>query len=217
MEGFSQSSWCIQVNDKSQCGWWLYNFVLVRPTEWPDPFLDPELFSFTKDKLITFKNAVTPTQLIRNFHLRLSIQAHTQLQELKAAIARLQIQEGKDIWHYTWGNSNFTAAKAYRVMIGHRPVHPIFQWIWSSRCQMKHKVFFWLLLQDRLSTRVLLRRRTMELDNYSFDHCILQKLETVTHLFLRCNFAKACWASIGAAVRTSRPLLGIFRLLKEKL
>ena len=155
--------------------------------------------------------------MIQNFHLPLSIQAHTQLQELKAAIARLQIQEGKDIWHYTWGNSNFTAAKAYRVMIGHRPVHPIFQWIWSSRCQMKHKVFFWLLLQDRLSTRVLLRRRTMELDNYSCDHCILQKLETVTHLFLRCNFAKAYWASIGAAVRTSRPLLGIFRLLKEKL
>ena len=221
MEGFSQSSWCIQVNDKSQCGWWLYNFVLVRPTEWPDPFLDIPWTLFLYQSQAHYvqecSNSHYPTQLIQNFHLPLSIQAHTQLQELKAAIARLQIQEGKDIWHYTWGNSNFTAAKAYRVMIGHRPVHPIFQWIWSSRCQMKHKVFFWLLLQDRLSTRVLLRRRTLELDNYSCDHCILQKLETVTHLFLRCNFAKACWASIGAAVRTSRPLLGIFRLLKEKL
>ena len=182
----------------------------------------PELFSFTKVKLIMFKNAVTPT--IPHNWFRTSTYPYQSkripsCKNWKQPLQGYKYRRGKisGNWHYTWGNSNFTAAKVYRVMIGHRPVHPIFQWIWSSRCQMKHKVFFWLLLQDRLSTRVLLRRRTMELDNYSFDHCILQKLETVTHLFLRCNFAKACWASIGAAVRTSRPLLGIFRLLKEKL
>lgn len=82
---------------------------------------------------------------------------------------------------------------------------------------MKHKVFFWLLLRDRLSTRDPLRRRNMELETFTCDLCILQKLETVTHMFLRCNFAKACWASIGAAVITTRPLLSIFKLIKLKL
>lgn len=38
----------------------------------------------------------------------------------------------------------------------------------------------------------------MELDNYTCDLCIMQKLETVTHLFISCNFAKSCSASIGA-------------------
>lgn len=54
----------------------------------------------------------------------------------------------------------------------------------------EHKVFFWLLLKDRLSTR---------------------------DLFLRCNFAKACWASIGVSVITSRPLVHIINLIRSKL
>ncbi|KAG2577726.1 hypothetical protein PVAP13_6NG222600 [Panicum virgatum] len=57
----------------------------------------------------------------------------------------------------------------------------------------------------------------MELESYTCDLCILQKIESVTHLFLRCNFAKAYWASIGVSVITTRPLLNIFKQIKEKL
>lgn len=81
----------------------------------------------------------------------------------------------------------------------------------------EHKVFFWLLLKDRLSTRDLLRRKNMALDSCACELCILQRLETVTHLFLRCNFAKACWASIGVSVITSRPLVHIINLIRSKL
>jgi hypothetical protein len=77
--------------------------------------------------------------------------------------------------------------------------HPVYQWIWKSKCQMKHKVFFWLILKDRVSTRDLLRRREMNLDSYSSDMCILQRPETGVHLFLRCNFSKACWSSLGVS------------------
>jgi hypothetical protein len=52
--------------------------------------------------------------------------------------------------------------------------------------------FFWFLLKDRLSTRDMLQRKNMELDNYTCDLCTLQKLETLPHLFLRVNFAKDC-------------------------
>nr|TKW29308.1 hypothetical protein SEVIR_3G387100v2 [Setaria viridis] len=57
----------------------------------------------------------------------------------------------------------------------------------------------------------------MTLKSYNYELCILQRLETITHLFLRCNFAKACWASIGISVITSRPLVQIFNLIKGKL
>jgi hypothetical protein len=33
----------------------------------------------------------------------------------------------------------------------------------------------------------------------------------------RCNFAKACWNSIGVTFITTRPILQIFRIIKEKL
>jgi hypothetical protein len=37
----------------------------------------------------------------------------------------------------------------------------------------------------------------MTLESYTCENCIWQKEETLYHLFLMCNFAKACWHSIG--------------------
>ena len=125
----------------------------------------PELHSFAKDKGISFKKVLSFPNLIQNFHLPLSIQAHRQFQELTDNIQFLQPQGDKDIWTYTWGNTNFIASRAYKEIIGQRIVHPLFHAIWKSKCQMKHKVFFWLLLRDRLSTRDLLRRRNMVLEH----------------------------------------------------
>jgi hypothetical protein len=82
---------------------------------------------------------------------------------------------------------------------------------------MKHKVFFWLLLKDRLSTRDILQRQQLELDSYTCDLFIRRKVETMAQLFFRCNFAKACWSSIGASVLTSRSVFQILKLLKDKL
>ena len=101
-------------------------------------------------------------------------------------------------------------------MVGHAQTHPAFNWIWNSKCQPKHKVFLWLLLQDRLSTRNILRRRNMHLDSYTCENCILQREETIAHLFLRCNFAKACWLSIGViSPSTSCPKTAVARLRRQ--
>jgi hypothetical protein len=43
----------------------------------------------------------------------------------------------------------------------------------------------------------MLRRKNMILESYSCENCSWQREETLYHLFLRCNFAKACWNSIG--------------------
>ena len=43
----------------------------------------------------------------------------------------------------------------------------VFRWLWKTCCQNKRKIFFWLLLKDRLSTRQLLRRRHMFLEDYN--------------------------------------------------
>jgi hypothetical protein len=76
----------------------------------------------------------------------------------------------------------------------------VFKWLWKSKCQPKHKVFFWLLLKDRLNTRNILKRKNMQLD--SFDCVICNSLleETAGHLFLDCSFALACWDNIGIEV-----------------
>jgi hypothetical protein len=81
--------------------------------------------------------------------------------------------------------------------MGQVQVHQIFRSLWRNKCQPKHKVFFWLWLKNRLNTRDMLKRKNMNLESYTCENCIWQKEETLYHLFLKCNFAKACWTSIG--------------------
>jgi hypothetical protein len=57
----------------------------------------------------------------------------------------------------------------------------------------------------------------MELDSYTCDLCLRRKVETMAHLFLRCNFAKACWSSVGVSVITTKPAFQIFKAIKDKL
>lgn len=154
----------------------------------------PEMYSFTINANI---EALARPQLTHNFNLPLTIQAHNQFTDLQHIIVDINLETNNDIWTYIWGSSNFSMPKAYKAIIGQRTVHPIFYWIWRSRCQSKHKVFFWLLVKDRLSTRDLLRRRQMNLDSCTCELCILQKRETVNHLFFQCNYARACWNQIG--------------------
>ena len=104
-----------------------------------------------------------------------------------------------DWWSYIWG-SPFSSWKAYKSLIGHAQIHQSFHWTWNSSCQNKHKVFFWLLLKDRLSTRNILRRKSMFFPSYNCVLCANNTEKTLEHLFLYCHFANACWGIIGLQV-----------------
>jgi len=54
-------------------------------------------------------------------------------------------------------------------------------------------IFFWLVLRDRLSTRSMIRRRGMHLDDYQCVLCQQSIEETVMHLLFYCPFSKDCW------------------------
>jgi hypothetical protein len=69
----------------------------------------------------------------------------------------LQAVGQNDIWSYMWGNKEYSVQKAYKHFSENDYVHPTFKWIWKSSCQAKQKIFFWLLLQNRLNTRGLLQ------------------------------------------------------------
>jgi hypothetical protein len=86
----------------------------------------------------------------------------------------------------------FTSSKAYKHLLGTIPVSPIYNWLWSSDCLPKRKVFFWLALKDRLSTRELLKRKHMELQSYNCVLCLQNIEESLHHLFMDCPFALSC-------------------------
>jgi hypothetical protein len=175
-----------------------------------------ELFSYTTQSNMSVHKAKELENLHEIFQLPLSDVAFQQYLALNEELENLPQTQNKDVWTYIWGTAQFSVSKAYKALTGHTPTHPVFNWLWKSKCQPKHKIFFWLLLQDKLNTRDRLRRRHMSLESYTCENCILQKMETVYHLFLRCSFAKNCWASIGIfPPRISCPQRAINRIMKQ--
>jgi hypothetical protein len=107
--------------------------------------------------------------------------------------------------------------KVCKSLMGHTVVHPAFKWLWDSPCQLKHKVFFRLLLKDRINRRGMLKRRNMHLDSYTCELCLWRREETLRHVFIRCNFAKACWQQIGILVSQSQPFEATIATLSRGL
>lgn len=142
----------------------------------------PHLFSYAKKKDISLQKAYETHDLPQLFHLPLPQQAFSQLLLLATELEAINLLDEADIWTDMWGNGFFSSSKTYRHLSGHRQVHKVFNWLWKSKCQNKHKVFFWLVLKDRLSTRNILKRKHMILPSYSCVSCHHDKEETLFHL-----------------------------------
>ena len=150
----------------------------------------PELHSFAKNKNLSLQGFLSHEDSASLFHLPLSVQAYQQFLELLSLLQVVSLQDDSDTWTYIWGTTQYSTKKAYVHLSGYRSVHPAFKWLWDSSCQNKHKVFFWLLLVDRLSTREILRRKSMHLPSYNCVLCHFGIEELLAHLFLFCDFSK---------------------------
>ena len=86
--------------------------------------------------------------------------------------------------------------KAYNILIKGENAHPVFKKIWSVAVMLRYKIFFWLLLHDRVNTRGLLRRKSFHLPSYMCELYNDQVEESAIHLFWDCPFALRCWDMI---------------------
>jgi hypothetical protein len=55
--------------------------------------------------------------------------------------------------------------------------------------RLKENSFFWLVLQERLNTRALLKRKNMPLPDYSCVLCACGIEEELSHLLFHCPFS----------------------------
>jgi len=142
--------------------------------------------------------------------LPLSQQAAGQLEEIETMLGDRDWDENtQDAWSYSWGNSKYSSKKVYNLLMGSSEVSPLFSWLWASCTLGKHKFFFWLLIRDRLNTRNLLRRKNMDIDDYSCVLCNGGHEETSFHLFFECSFSQSCWSSIPITWNLNLPSLGM--------
>jgi hypothetical protein len=177
----------------------------------------PELFSFALNKQISVKKVLDCGDVTSLFQLPLSQTAFVQLMNVQQVVDNLVLSDDKDKWTFCWGSDYFAPSKVYRLLIGHSILHPVYKWLWKSCCQPKHKVFFWLLLKDRLSTRNILRRRNLHLDSYTCVLCNSLAEETLEHLFLDCPFSAMCWNIINVVIPLQSSFPDIFSQIKDQL
>ena len=106
----------------------------------------PELFSFARNKLLSFQKAKMVEPFHRLFYLPLSEEAFAQLGLLQNLHENQTLSNDVDWWSYIWGSPFFSSRKAYKSLIGHAQIHQSFHWT----CQNKHKVFFLALTQRQV-------------------------------------------------------------------
>ena len=75
-------------------------------------------------------------------------------------------------------------------------------------------LFFWL---NRLSTRALLKRKNMYLEDYNCVFCNLDHEEDLFHLFFHCPFAVSYWYSLNVLVPNSLDLEFLLQSFKSQL
>ena len=113
----------------------------------------PELFSFAINKEITLGNVQQLEDLSQLFNRPLSLEAFNQFNVIEGIIMNKSSTADRDYW-YTGGiSTKFSSMKLYKVIMGPSTAHVIFKKLWNTACRLRHKIFFWLLLHDRISTR----------------------------------------------------------------
>lgn len=77
-----------------------------------------------------------------------------------------------------------------------------FKHIWKLPIPPSTKVFLFLMLRDKLLTKEVMLRRQFNC-SVACVLCDSNQLETATHLFLQCEYARAIWEGIGNFLGTT--------------
>jgi hypothetical protein len=177
--------------------------TLLWHDKWYDQMLKekfPHLFSFSKDKMMTVKDAryIAMEDIYDLFNIPLSNIAALQCNELGQILMSVSHDvNSRDQWKLTLNEKSYSVKKVYNRLSNH-PLAPLpFKWIWKSACLPKQKFFFWLLAHDRLNTKEMMERKSFYVQCNKCVLCDDQAVETMAHLFFHCDFSRNLWWKIG--------------------
>jgi hypothetical protein len=193
----------------SQCKIMSRDSVLLWKDNWSKPLACNKfarLFSFALEEDVSVKKFVELQEPGDHFLLPLTIEAHAELTQLRGCLDTETLHSlSPDIWSPVWGSDAYKPKDFYAHCFRNIQPPKCLGETWKSRCTMKHKVFAWLMLVDRLNTRDMLRRRHFNIGSvFSCLTCSSGMDETRNHLFFTCEFSAECWERLGVAWDTSR-------------
>jgi hypothetical protein len=154
------------------------------------------------------------------FHTPLSTIADEQCIRLQNTLNCFATPENdlmeKDKWSLDGNSVKYSTKKVYLAITKPNIAPAPFMWIWNSACLPKHKFFFWLLLQDRLNTKELMKRKKFFVDNQRCVLCDDNAEEYMTHLFFQCDFSRNFWWRIGIEWNTDLDIIDMVTEANER-
>ena len=160
----------------------------------------PHLFHYAKNSKSSFWKLRTTNDLLGCFNLPMSRQAHNEFLLLQHELEQLQpvTNDSKDEWVFIWRQSKYSSSRYYQHHFANEIPHPAFTWMWKSKCVPKIKFFTWPVLNDRLNTRSMLKRRHKFLEEgYNSALCHDNREEIIEHLLFSCPFTATRWFALG--------------------
>jgi len=126
----------------------------------------------------------------------LSVEGFDKFQQMEALLDGLILGDEPDSWQFPANAQQFRVDQSYKLLLGDSIPIPDITWLWKTCNQLKHKIIFWLLLNDRPNTRQLLQRKNFFIQNYTCTMCEHYVVESRDHLCFHCPFAQICWKNI---------------------
>jgi hypothetical protein len=211
---FKQFTTCAPGNGKS---------IMLWDDKWQDTILKhkfPHLFSFTKNRNINILDAYNAAHenIFGMFNLPLSLIAAQQCDELSQELNNLHLDDlsVNDKWKFAWGGNKYSTQKVYMALVN-APVAPApFRWIWKSACLPKHKFFFWLLIQDRLNTKMHMVKKNFFVGSQYCVLCNEDAQENMIHLFFQCDFSQNFWWRLGEEWNTELEVIDMIMDTKRR-
>jgi hypothetical protein len=121
----------------------------------------PNLVVYAKDPKASLWKLRNEGNLINCFNIPMSRAAYNDFLLLQQYFDSLPAPDlcEKDSWHFIWGQQVYTTSKYYQYQSKNLQPSMVILWVWKSKCTPTVKYFAWLLLNDKLNTRNILRRR----------------------------------------------------------
>ncbi|GKA00995.1 RNA-directed DNA polymerase, eukaryota, reverse transcriptase zinc-binding domain protein [Tanacetum coccineum] len=114
----------------------------------------------------------------------------TQVEELKALIQNVELNQGKDKWKWSGNKSGEYSVSSARYLIDTKLLpkgNMVTRWI--RYVPIKVNILAWKVMSNSLPTRFNISRRGIDIESLSCVNCETG-IETVNHLFFSCDLAK---------------------------
>lgn len=188
----------VKINNGQNCRFWEEVWAGSIPLK----LEFPSLYDLCNDKNCLVSDCWAGDGWRVEFRRPLGDSDYREWEKLVSMLYWHRLNNGSD--HFCWlleKSGKYTVRSMYRRLVFRGVVNKRMAKLWKSKLPNKLKVFFWLVVQDKLQTGVNLKKREWKGDGKC---CLCGVEESGNHIFFNCHIARVIWFCVKEALGWER-------------